>query len=322
MKNKEENTLDTWDKLRTDRGPDAANAEDPLARLWSGSANYGEAFQPDVEAGLNRLKKRMQAEGADGKVVSLKARTNWFSRAAAVAVIAVLATVLYYSLPQQGAVEWNTVATAENETRELILPDGSVITLNEQTRLSYNSDLNTADERIIELEGEAFFDVKRRTEQPFKIRTQRALVEVLGTSFNVRAPAGTERAEVEVSTGKVAVRGLAADEEVVLLEANDAVVIEDEYQLFLEDNSPLNSSAWRTGKLQFRSSKLADALNVIERNYQVDLRWDPNTIRNCTITGDWSSESFADVILILEALTGMDVQPLGEKAYQLSGSCN
>ena len=219
------------------------------------------------------------------------------------------------------AAGWTTVATAADETRELILPDGSVVSLNEQTRLSYNTDLNTAAERTIELEGEAFFDVKRRPEQPFKIRTQRAQVEVLGTSFNVRALAGTARTEVEVSTGQVAVRGLGEGEETVLLEATDAVVVEDDYQLFLHNNSPLNSGAWRTGELQFRSSNLGEALEIIERIYQVDLRWDPAAISNCTITGNWATENFSDILLILEELTGMKIRSVGEKAYQFSGTC-
>lgn len=319
MKRNKENTLDNWEKLRQSN---AADANHPLDRIWDGSASYGEEFQPDVEAGLQRLKGRMKAEAAPARVVSLSSRFGWLSRAAAVAVLAVLAVGLYsYINKDTVGSTWTNVSTAANEIREVILPDGSVVSLNENTQLSYNTDINTASTRSIQLEGEAFFDVKRRPKQPFIIRTQRAEVKVLGTSFNVRALAGSQRTEVEVTSGKVAVRGLESDEETVILEATDAMVVDTEYEVFQDDNSPLNSDAWRTGELHFRASDLASALRVIERTYEVDLRWEHAAIQDCTITGNWSTESFADVLLLLEALTGMKISNLGGDVYQLSGSC-
>lgn len=319
MKKNKENTLDNWEKLRQGQ---EQNPAQPLGRIWEGSATYGDDIQVDVEAGLQRLKGRIHADAAPAKVVSLTARFDWLMRAAAVAVLAVAAIGLYNYLeegPQSGG--WTTVTTAANEMRDVILPDGSVVSLNEETRLSYNTDINSADTRSIQLEGEAFFDVKRRPEQPFVITTQRAEVKVLGTSFNVRALAGSQRTEVEVSTGKVAVRGLENAEETVILEADDAVVIDTDYEVYTDDNSPLNSEAWRTGELRFRASDLATALQVIERTYGVDLQWEDAALRDCTITGNWNTESFSDVLLLLEGLTGMKISNLGGNAYQLTGSC-
>lgn len=319
MKEKKENTLNNWEKLR--RGEQqTADSAGPLPKLWEGSSAYGQDFQPDVEAGLQRLKHRIQADEA--RIVPLSSRFSGLRKAAAVAILALVASASYFYLNSSSqAAAWTTVATAANETRALILPDGSSVQLNEETRLSYRTDLNTADQRSIELEGEAFFDVNRRPDQPFIINTARAEVKVLGTSFNVRAVAGTARTEVEVSTGKVAVRGLEAGEETVVLEATDAVVVEDDYQLYMENNSPLNGDAWLTGKLSFRGVDLSSALDIIERTYQVDLRWDPTAVRNCTITGNWATESFSDVLLLLEGLTGMNIKAMGGDVYQLSGSC-
>ena len=73
--------------------------------------------------------------------------------------------------------------------------------------------------------------------------------------------------------------------------------------------------------LRFQETQLADALEVIERTYDVDLRWDARAITNCTITGNWSSEKFTDILLLLDELTGMKAELIGEKAYQLSGTC-
>lgn len=322
MKYKQENNLNNWDKLRQGKQLDDQAAA-PLRQIWEGSSTYGEEFQPDVEGALSRLKGRIAAEQHEARVVTMPARSGWLRKVAAVAILAVATVAMYFALNNDSSpTGWTTIQTAANEIREVILPDGSTISLNENTSLAYNNDLNTADERRIELEGEAFFDVKRRPEQAFVIRTPRAEVKVLGTSFNVRALPGTQRTEVEVSTGKVAVTGLKTGEKTVLLEASDAVIVSEQgYDTFLDNNSPLNSSAWRTGELSFRGSDLATALNVIERTYGVDLRWDTNTINGCTITGNWATESFTDVLLILEGITGLNIQDLGGKVYQLSGSC-
>lgn len=322
MKNKD--TMRSWEQLRKNGGQSAETPEGLWQQLWAGSAKVGDDFEPDVEAGLARLKHRMaKEETSPAKVVQMSS-TRWLRAVAAVVVLALVAwgttTFLADTTP---TFAWVELHTGEGETREVVLPDGSTVTLNSNTYLSYRNDLDEADVRAIRLEGEAFFDVDRRPEKPFVIHTTNAEVKVLGTSFNVREMPGQKRTEVEVATGKVAVKSLTDKSQEVVLVAEQAVVLENStLSTYTTADRPFYGVNWRMGQLSFKNTQLEEALIQIERAYQVDLVWQSEAIQNCEITGNWQEENFSTVVSILEGLTGLSINDVGGNKYELSGSCN
>lgn len=317
--------MKSWEQLRKNRGQSSDESEQALQQLWAGSAKVGEDFKPDVEAGLARLKQRIAQEDApSGRVVRMKTSTQWL-RAVAAAVVLALVTwgTLTFMEDTTPDFAWAEVHTNEGETREVVLPDGSTVTLNSNTHLRYRSDLDVAEIRDIRLEGEAFFDVNRRPEQPFIIRTANAEVSVLGTSFNVREILGDARTEVEVATGKVAVKSLVDDTQQVVITAEEAVVLENNtLTTYTTADRVFNGVNWRKGQLSFKNTQLEEALPEIERAYQVDLIWQSTSLRNCEITGNWQEENFTAVVEILEGLTGLTVKGVGGNKYELSGTCD
>src|SRR5690625_1241478 len=94
--------------------------------------------------------------------------------------------------------ESTVYTTANNEQRIITLPDGSNVRMNRNSRLTVSNDAF----RTIHLEGEAFFDIKTDPDHPFKIYIDEAVVEVLGTSFNVKEEG--EEIMVAVQEGLVA----------------------------------------------------------------------------------------------------------------------
>lgn len=313
----------SWDKLRENQ-EQSAEADGLWQQLWSGSAAVGNDFQPDVEAGLSRLKQRIaQDDAPTAKMVSLSSSSRWLRSIAAAAVLALVAWgVNTFMVVDDTPYAWSEVTTAVGESREVVLPDGSTITLKENTRLSYRNDLDVAAIRDIRLEGDAFFDVNRRPEQPFIIRTARTEVKVLGTSFNVRETLSETHTTVEVSTGKVAVRSLEKNAEEVFLTAGQAVRVDDQgYQPYTLSKNLGKGTLSPADELQFRNISLEDALLQIEETYQVDLIWDAAAIRNCVLTGNWQEEDFKAVLTILNDLTGLSATAVGENRYQLAGSC-
>jgi ferric-dicitrate binding protein FerR (iron transport regulator) len=322
MKNKD--TMRSWEQLRKNGGQSAEASEQPWQRLWAGSAKVGDDFEPDVEAGLARLKKRISQEDApSGRIVKMNTSTRWLRAVAAAVVLALVAwgTTTFLADPAPDFA-WAELHTNEGETREVVLPDGSTVTLNSNTYLRYRTDLDEAEVRDIRLEGEAFFDVNRRPEQPFIIRTANAEVSVLGTSFNVREIPGDTRTEVEVATGKVAVKSLVDDNQQVTITAEEAVVLENNtLTTYTTADRTFHGVNWRKGQLSFKNTQLEEALQQIERAYQVDFTWEQAALRNCEITGNWEEENFTAVVEILEGLTGLVVNSIGGNKYQLSGSC-
>ena len=96
------------------------------------------------------------------------------------------------------------ISVNHGEHKQVTLPDGTVVHLNAGTVMRYPTEF-TSDIRLVEMEGEAFFNVMRDEGKPFIVRTRQADVKVLGTSFNVKAYQEDELMAVSVRTGKVEV---------------------------------------------------------------------------------------------------------------------
>jgi len=316
-----EKELQHWNKLRQNGKTEDAD----LQGIWDVADQYGRDYEPDVEAGLRKLKHKMAAdEGRTAKVVPMSS-FRWLRSVAAIGLIGLL-TWAGFGLLNNGAntsADWIEVQTAANETRELVLPDGSIITLNENSSLAYEANLNEATTRQVRLQGEAYFDVERRPKQAFTIETNRAEVRVLGTSFNVRALTEESEMEVEVTSGLVAVRALANNEE-VKLEAKEAVILNAADQLVEKEAPLLNRQAWRTGELNFRNTPVTEALEAIERYYGVDFNIDVDRALNCGgVTTVLEDVSLLEAIQnIKNNFTSLQINEIEEGRYQVSGQCD
>ena len=316
----ENNNLSNWKHLRQSKGKAGVDDKD-LQKIWDHSNSYGQGFEPNVEFALKQLKNRIAKEP---KVVRLTPVRKWMRIAAAILFLS-LATVATYKYISNNTITspsaWVNINTANNEQRDIILPDGSVITLNKNSHLSYASDINTATKRLVQLEGEAFFKVNRRPEQAFLITTPLSEVEVLGTSFNVRAYPDEAETEVEVSTGRVAFRDRKHQQESIL-EANQVAILDKENKLTEISTPALNRKAWKTGLLSFKETKIETALPLIARYYGIQLLTNAN-LSSCTISGDWEDETLEDALELIEYLSGggIEIKKISEGVYQVNGNC-
>lgn len=206
----ERKQLEDW--LAAD--PENRGAYDKVKTIWENSKMPGLAKTPDVDAAWQRFKlKRAEAEDQPKSKMTLRKGGQWkkISMAAAAVLIVLSGFLLYWSTP----VKYETLAQSEIVN----LPDHSVITLNNNSKLSYSRSFNKK-ERVVRLEGEGFFDVAKNPEKPFLIHVEDVEVMVLGTSFNVRAT--NALTEVSVETGVVKVT---KGKEIYTLRANEKLVI-------------------------------------------------------------------------------------------------
>ena len=132
-----------------------------------------------------------------------------FYKVAAIVVFAVLlgSAGYYFGFRNKVTEVYSEIISAEKQViSEYILPDGSVVALNSNSKLVFPSNFK-GNTREVTIYGEAFFDVKPDASKPFIINAGNAQVKVLGTSFNVKAYPENETVEVVVATGKVQVSG-------------------------------------------------------------------------------------------------------------------
>ena len=147
----------------------------------------------DAQGELNKLKGRIKASEGEVKATKVIFMRPILRYAVAASLAAILVVAYFVSQPTL-----TTFNTAPGQQEIVMLPDGSEVKMNAATTLAYNE--NTwADERAINLEGEAFFQVKKGSS--FVVNTEYGSVTVLGTSFNVRTR--NNKLEVFCYTGKV-----------------------------------------------------------------------------------------------------------------------
>lgn len=179
--------------------------------------------------------------------------------------------------------------TLSNQER-IILPDGSAVTLNRNSQITYDATFGRRD-RKLKLSGEAYFEVIRNPDKPFVVNTSQGFVKVLGTSFNVNAKRNTE---VYVRSGKVLFSTL--DGESKRLLTKDQFAYSENNQIapstYKNDDSPL---LWMTKDLLFNNASLSEVMDKLGRVYNVDFSF-ADTASDCRHTGHYDNVSL-DVIL-------------------------
>lgn len=285
----EREQLEDW--LAAD--PENRKSYDKVKAIWENSKMPGIAKAPDVDAAWQRFKVRRAATGAVPEVnMTLRKGGQWkkISMAAAAILIVLSGFLLYWNTP----VKYETLAQSEVVT----LPDQSVITLNNNSKLSYSRSFNKK-ERVVHLEGEGFFDVAKNPEKPFLIHVEDVDVMVLGTSFNVRAT--NALTEVSVETGIVKVT---KGKEIYTLRANEKLVIS-------KTNEPARVGKienklyqyYRTNVFVCDSTPLQELINCLSDAYGVTIKVENPLLTRQHLTSKYPKTDSVQNILEKVALT-------------------
>lgn len=175
-----------------------------------------------------------------------------------------------------------TKATAKSEYKYLLLPDSTQVWLNADSKLDFPAIFDSA-KRVVQLTGEAYFDVKHADKIPFIIHTGEVSTEVLGTAFNIKAYPDLEKITISVKRGKVKVNY--ANKQVALLTKGEEVVIGNRSKEARE--KPVKeelTSAWQEGNLVYEDYSVGDILADLERVYDVKIDVNSPVIRNLRVT--------------------------------------
>ena len=163
------------------------------------------------------------------------------------------------------------------------LPDGSMVTLNSGTKISYASTFGDKTRRVKLVRGEVFFDVTKQTE-PFSVQTFNSAVTVLGTEFNVRAwPSDFDAAtEVTVAEGTVRFAPRRDPAQALILEAGDVARLTRENSapiaLALNSVNTQNALSWRAGSFKFSNHTVGAVVDELERRFDVRIKVSLNNL--------------------------------------------
>lgn len=226
------------------------------------------------------------------------------------------------------AVSANEISTKNGSKTNLLLPDGTKVWLNADSKITYNKSYGNKVREVV-LTGEAYFDVVRNAEKPFIIHTAKMDIKVIGTAFNVKCYPGEKTTETSLIRGSIEVT-LKDRLEKIMLKPNEKLVINNDeiaeqiiksqsqgikpskvqqqnpiislsHLTFYPADSTVIETAWTQNKLAFSSETFEEIALKMERWYNVKIDFADEYLKNERLTGNFEKET------ITEALTAMQL---------------
>lgn len=193
-----------------------------------------------------------------------------------------------------------------DEQQMLKLPDGSEVTLNSNSQLIYPEKFR-AGKREVRLVGEAFFKVERNPDNPFRISVEeKAMVEVLGTSFNIRSEQAGEAISLFVVEGRVLFSTEKEEQSGLILNKDEQATLKEGI-LKREDDIDLNILSWKTGILHFDQSNIADVVYELESHYKREIVLDEDISRDLLFTSTIDNQDLESVLEELSMVLGLAI---------------
>ena len=178
-----------------------------------------------------------------------------------------------------------------------MLPDSSLVWINGDSKLRYKT--NFQKERILELEGEALFDVRKDPRKLFSVKSNTIRVEVYGTRFNFRTYKNDTEVEVALLQGSV---GVFIDEQCLKTMHPGEVVtyIPEKNKLITSGSQNLNHiTSWRSDELVIDNLPVTEIFKYIERWYGVQIEYDDKIDKDKRLTFKVKTESLRELLSII-----------------------
>ncbi len=253
------------EKLMAD--PGKLKAFEETEKNWTNMSGLGNFDGLNSSAAWQKLEKRIAHDSSvnENKNITIPLWFKW----AASWLLLITFGVSIWLITQDSALEeglYTLVTYDENQTHVHTLHDGSVVYLGNNTTFSYPESFEHT-KRIVKLQGEAFIDVAHNPVSPFLLETQHAIIEVLGTSFNVKT-FEDDSMELFVETGRVKVQLKADDHKPTVVDHGELLIIRENKVVKLTSPDYYNT-AWRKHHMHFKDEKLKNIISVLNQNYPV-----------------------------------------------------
>jgi len=262
---------------------------------------------------LDRLDNKPRNQEMVAKTKKLRLGRSW-QLAAAIATILLVSGFSYYQFFHHTEV---LITTSFGQQLETMLPDGSEVILNANSSLRYN----TENPRMVWLEGEAFFEIKKipKTHDNFQVFTQDLKVTVLGTSFNVNAR--NEQTKVFLEEGKVDLEVDDSETGVIQMNPGDLIAYSKKQNKLKEQRnnaSALENASWKEGTLVFKDTPLQEALYDIEDIYGIQFIIQSDQVKEELVSGGVPIKDLEVTLQTLSEVYDIKIRSEG-KRYFITG---
>jgi transmembrane sensor len=344
---KEDNDFwNNWLTQHPDKHIIVAEARRILEVLGSGETKISESEKDkEVEKLLLTISNQPAAE-PESPVISITRNRKWLYAAAAI-LVAVAATSAYfllhnnstppgkfdyaYVIPEKRLIE--NVNTSAKPVK-LRLPDESIVELSANSRIAYANNFDSAATRDVYLLGEAVFTVTKNPARPFRVFANEIITKVLGTSFIVRSFEKDTIIQVVVKTGKVSVYAQAGSDPKetaqpdklggIILTPNQELIYKKTFQKFqkiLLGNPAMVLPAEADKTLLYEDASLEKVFIQLGNNYGINIVYDNEALKNCTITADLRTVPFYEKLNLICKAIGAQYEVIDGQVVVTANEC-
>lgn len=291
-------------------------------KIWDSAGSVSEASAYDLDAEWATMQSLLPGFSAKEDRENAGRSRSLLYYSYRIAAVLVLGLVLSFSWIYINRLAGMERVVAKNEAVEVLLEDGTRLIVNRNSTLRYKKKF-MAGEREVFLSGEAWFDVARDTTRPFVIDAGAALVEVLGTSFNVNAYKENPVVEITVESGMVALSAKEDKKDLIVMKAGSGGTYhKKQKELTLVASSDPNNISWKTRDLYFDGSSLGEVSKLVSLVYGVNMVIDNPGLASCEITVTFKDQSLEAILKVLEMTLDLDISR-SEDEIRLDGKgCN
>lgn len=220
------------------------------------------------------------------------------------AIAASVALLLVFSLPffskESPEEKWQSVWVPPGQRAQVVLNDGTKVWLNSRSTLTYPSSFN-AEKRVVELDGEGFFEVEKEAQRPFVVQTPKYTVKVLGTSFNVLAYRDHNTFETALLSGSVQVASSAGNMPGIVLKPNQKV-IETAGKLLVAQIDNMDHFRWREGLICLDDERFEELVSKFSLYFDIKITIKDPKLLDYRCTGKFRQSDGIDYALrVLQA---------------------
>nr|WP_321411962.1 FecR domain-containing protein [uncultured Carboxylicivirga sp.] len=280
-------------------------------------------YPHDVGYILDRVHHKINSERSHLEIKPVNKFLKWYSRAAAILLIPLLiagSIKLFMDYQETLRLKYempllSKVMAPMGSRVQFTLPDGTTGYLNSGSTLEYH--VPFVNSRKVNLLGEAWFDVTHDPNHPFEVSSGSSKIKVLGTQFNCNAIPDDHFMEVILEEGKVefSTKGLKNN---VIMKPDERLILQDNV-LNVSEVDASKFTAWKEGKLVFRSDPMKEVIRRMERWYNVDIELKNPELDEYVFRGTFQDDTLEEVLKYL-SLTSPIKYKITERQLQKDGT--
>ena len=240
-----------------------------------------------------RLYRRLEQE--QSRQTKIFRMNQWMKYAAAITILLLIGGGAGYWFYQNDT-EMLVAVADEGIVKEVTLPDGTKVWLNNTSTLTYPREFSKK-ERNVHLEGEAYFEVTKNREKPFIVESDAMRVRVLGTTFNFKSAKNCRIAEATLIEGEIEVKGNQEEGQIILAPGQRAELNKSTGRLTVKQVDAKMDAVWHDDLIPFEQANIFTITKTLERFYDVKIIISPDIQADKTYSGVLKKKSNIESVL-------------------------